>query len=261
MTDYSILFLDIDGTILTPDDTIQNSTKEAVKQVKDKGIKVFLATGRPLHEIWDIGKELHIESFIGYNGAYAIHQGQEVFNEPMPPKTVERFLQTAKQHGHEIILYTSKENLLTSLEAPIVQEFIDKFHLKNNQPFTPEYMDKVLGMTVINVKENNYMIYEDQHIHLSQVNIEGFKHSFDVIRDTVNKGVAVQTILESLSLTPEAAIAFGDGMNDKEMLSYVKEGFSMGNAHPDLHSYSKHQTTSVNDHGIFNGLKKLGLVE
>ncbi len=69
MTAYQIIFLDIDGTILRPDDTIQESTRHAVAQAKEKGIEVFLATGRPLHEIAEIGKELNISSFIGYNGA------------------------------------------------------------------------------------------------------------------------------------------------------------------------------------------------
>jgi Cof subfamily protein (haloacid dehalogenase superfamily) len=261
MNNYSILFLDIDGTILSLDDTIQDSTKEAVKQIQKKGMEVFLATGRPLHEIWDIGKELQIESFIGYNGAYAVHKGKQVFNEPMTASTVESFLKTAKAHNHEIVMYTNKENLITSFEAPAAKEFIAKFHLKNNQLYTPAYVDQILGMSVINISEGEQRIYEDSHIHLSQVNLEGFEHSFDVIRDTVNKGVAVKMILEALDINPEQAIAFGDGMNDKEMLSYVGEGFAMGNAHPNLLSYAKHQTTSVTDSGIFNGLKKLGLVD
>jgi hypothetical protein len=47
----------------------------------------------------------------------------------------------------------------------------------------------------------------------------------------------------------------GDGMNDKEMLSNVGEGFSMGSGSPELFLYPKHVTTGVDDSGIFNGLK------
>lgn len=79
MTNYKILFLDIDGTLLRPDDTIEDSSKKAIAEVKKKGIEVFLATGRPLHEISHIAEELNIESFIGYNGAYAIHKGEDIF--------------------------------------------------------------------------------------------------------------------------------------------------------------------------------------
>ncbi|NRG32306.1 HAD family hydrolase, partial [Niallia circulans] len=40
---YKVLFLGIDGTILTPEDTIQDSTKKAVQLMKEKGLEVFLA--------------------------------------------------------------------------------------------------------------------------------------------------------------------------------------------------------------------------
>jgi hydroxymethylpyrimidine pyrophosphatase-like HAD family hydrolase len=41
----------------------------------------------------------------------------------------------------------------------------------------------------------------------------------------------------------------------------VGEGFAMGNGHPDLFQYAKHKTTTVNNSGIYNGLKKLGIIE
>ncbi|GAE44687.1 hydrolase [Mesobacillus boroniphilus JCM 21738] len=71
MGHYKILFLDIDGTILRPDDTIEDSTKTAINEMKRQNIEVVLATGRPLHEISDLAEELQITSFIGYNGALA----------------------------------------------------------------------------------------------------------------------------------------------------------------------------------------------
>ncbi|HWO96646.1 MAG TPA: HAD family hydrolase [Bacillus sp. (in: firmicutes)] len=262
MTDYKILFLDIDGTILRPDDTIEDSTKKAVAEVQQKDVEVFLATGRPLHEIADIGKELNIHSFIGYNGAYAIYQGTDVLKEPMDAHIVERFVNIARQRGHEAVMYTHDKNAFTTLDAPIMQEFMEKFHLQKNELFTPSILNDVLGMTLVNLSENEPALYEQEHtIHLSQVNVEGFRHSYDVIRDTVNKGLAVQIILKHLGISKEKAIAFGDGMNDKEMLQAVGEGFAMGNAHPDLFAYAKHQTTAVTDSGIYNGLKSLGLVD
>ena len=51
MGHYKILFLDIDGTILRPDDTIEDSTKTAINEMKKQNIEVVLATGRPIHEI------------------------------------------------------------------------------------------------------------------------------------------------------------------------------------------------------------------
>lgn len=260
-TNYKILFLDIDGTILTPEDKIQDSTKIAVQLMKEKGLEVFLATGRPLHEISNIGETLAIQSFIGYNGAYAIHNGKDVFRQPMSPDLVTKYLEIANEKGNELILYTNTHNLLSHPEGEMTKQFSAKFHLKKNRAFTTDEKENILGITVVNLKEEDIALYEAfPDVHLSQVNIDGFRHSYDVISDKVNKGFAVSLILKKLDIEKASSIAFGDGLNDKEMLQVVGEGFAMGNAHEMLFSYAKHKTTSVTDSGIYNGLKWLGLI-
>lgn len=263
MLNYNLLFLDIDGTIILPDDSIQESTKEAIKQVQEKGMEVFLATGRPIHEILDIGEELNIQSYIGYNGACAIHKGEDLFVEPMDAKMIEFFLSIVREKEHEAVLYTDEKNVFTSLESQLTEKFIEKFHLTQNVNLNSEYIDHVLGVTLLNLSTNDPELYEEYgNIHLSPVNVEGYRdHAFDVIRDKVNKGFAVERILDELRITKDHAIAFGDGINDKEMLTTVGAGFAMGNAHPDLFKAAKYKTTDVTEDGIFNGLKELGLVE
>ncbi|MDC3414052.1 Cof-type HAD-IIB family hydrolase [Aquibacillus sp. 3ASR75-11] len=259
---YRILFLDIDGTLVTPDDTIQQSTKSAIRQVQDKGIKVFLATGRPLHEIREIGKELNIDSYIGYNGAFAIHKEKEILNEPMDTSTIEHFIDIANQQDNDLVFYTNGKNVFTSLDKPMVKKFMQKFNLRKNELYTPTNDYNVLGVTLIDLKDGDIDHYTvNDHMYFSEVNIKGFRNNYDVIRETANKGFAVKAILDNLSISPEHAIAFGDGMNDKEMLRVVGEGFAMGNANPNLFEYANHTTTAVTESGIYNGLKSLGLVE
>ncbi|PGV49792.1 HAD family hydrolase [Bacillus sp. AFS037270] len=262
MTMYKVLFLDIDGTLVTPDNRIEESTKEAVSQVQDKGIEVFLATGRPLHEIDDLAFQLNIRSFIGYNGANAVYKGEDIFQEPLEPSLINRYLTIATEHNHDAVLYTNKENVFTNLEAPVIQKFIEVFHFHKNEAYGPEFNRDVLGITLINLKPEDVPLYESEAgIHLSQVNVEGLKHSYDVIRDKINKGYGIQMLLKYLNIPKESAIAFGDGMNDKEMLQAVRESFAMGNGHPDIFQYAKHKTTDVSNSGIYNGLKTLGLVK
>ncbi|MGP4041990.1 Cof-type HAD-IIB family hydrolase [Gracilibacillus sp. D59] len=263
MNNYKALFLDIDGTILGRDHTIEDTTKTAIKQAQDKGIEVFLATGRPLHEVHDIAETLAVDSFIGYNGAYAIYNGKIVVDEPIADSMIDHFLDVAKQNEHEMILYTNELNLLTSETKPIVKSFIDYFALKDYQPYEDKYRNQILGITLMNVKPDETALYDlkGEYIYFSQVNVEGLENCYDMIRENVNKGQAIKKVLKQLDIPAEAAIAFGDGMNDKQMLQYAGESFAMGNATPDLFQYAKHRTTSVEDSGIYNGLKQLGIVE
>ncbi|WP_018663172.1 Cof-type HAD-IIB family hydrolase [Heyndrickxia acidiproducens] len=262
MPEYKALFLDIDGTIITPDDQIEESTKQAVVQAQEKGIHVFLATGRPLHEISPIADELHVTSMIGYNGAYAVSGDEDLFKMPMDRTLVENFTKIAKQHGHEAILFTSRHNYLTTFDSPALNQFLKKLHFHKNKLYTSEVTGKILGITLVNVHGGEDSLYETYPgLHLSQVNVDGLRHSYDVIRDTVNKGIAVSKILKKLGIPKEEAIAFGDGINDKEMLKAVGESFAMGNSNPKLFSFAKHRTTKVTESGIYNGLKTLGIVE
>jgi Cof subfamily protein (haloacid dehalogenase superfamily) len=261
MPNYKILFLDIDGTILTPDDTIEDSTKIAISEMRKQDIEVVLATGRPIHEIKGLGEELNISSYIGYNGALGIYEEETIFAEPMHANDVKYILDVAKKHNHKLVLYTNTKNYLTDLDSDLVKTFLQQFHLRQNEIFSEEVIEDILGMTIITTGNNGEEHYEfNDGIHLSQVNVEGMQHCYDVIRDKVNKGVGIQFLLKKLGIERESSIAFGDGMNDKEMLSFAGEGFAMGNAHPDLFKHAKHRTTDVTDSGIYNGLKKLGLL-
>ncbi|QGH35419.1 Cof-type HAD-IIB family hydrolase [Gracilibacillus salitolerans] len=263
MTNYKALFLDIDGTILRRDHTIEDTTKNAVKQAQDKGIEVFLATGRPLHEVNDIAEALGVDSFIGYNGAYAIYDGKTVVDEPITSSVIDHFLYVAKQNEHEMILYTNELNLVTSESKQVVKDFIDYFDLREYQAYEDKFRDQILGITLMDLQTDEPALYDvkQEDIYFSQVNVEGLEHCYDMIRENVNKGQAIKKVLQELDIPAEAAIAFGDGMNDKQMLQYVGESFAMDNATPEVFQYAKHRTTSVEDSGIYNGLKQLGIIE
>ncbi|MGN8644466.1 HAD family hydrolase [Gracilibacillus sp. HCP3S3_G5_1] len=263
MTNYQALFLDIDGTILRRDHTIQDSTKTAVKQAQDKGIEVFLATGRPLHEIDDIANTLGIDSFIGYNGAYATYNNKTVVDEPISGEVIDHFLHIAEKNDHEIIFYTSELNLVTSTTKKLVQDFIEYFDLKDYQRYEDAYRNQILGITLMNLHPDDPALYhfEQEEMYFSQVNVQGLSHCYDMIRENVNKGQAIKKVLHQLDIPTEAAIAFGDGMNDKQMLQFVGESFAMGNATPEVFQYAKYRTTSVEESGIYNGLKRLGIVK
>ncbi|MGP4105728.1 HAD family hydrolase [Virgibacillus sp. L01] len=257
---YKLLFLDIDGTILKPDHTYTEATRNAIAKVKEQGIEVFLATGRPLHEIDKLAKELNIHSYIGYNGAFAVHHDKTVVNEPMDKNTVEKFLDIAAKNDHELVLYTRDTSYYTTLTRPLVTNFIDTFQMHKNELFKREKSDQILGATLMNLSPSQPALYElGANIHLSPVHVAGAEHCYDIIRKNVNKGIAVDKVLNLLDIPREQAIAFGDGMNDKEMLQAVGEGFAMGNAPEELFQFAKNKTTAVSDEGIVNGLKKLGL--
>src|SRR5699024_1036335 len=147
-------------------------------------------------------------------------------------------------------------------DTPAVQTFLDTFQLTTNALWHPDVKANILGVTLIGVDDDSLShLSVPTGIHLSPVHVGDVQDAYDIIRHNVNKGQVVQKVLETMNISQTVAIAYGDGMNDKEMLQVVGEGFAMGNAHPDLFSYAKQRTNTVDYSGIYNGLKQLGVID
>ncbi|WP_066800639.1 HAD hydrolase family protein [Moraxella oblonga] len=56
------------------------------------------------------------------------------------------------------------------------------------------------------------------------------------------------------------AVAFGDGLNDIEMLSSVGVGVAMANGHDDLKNVANFICPRHDEDGIYQGLKMLGVI-
>ena len=56
------------------------------------------------------------------------------------------------------------------------------------------------------------------------------------------------------------AMAFGDGLNDMEMMQSVGCGVAVGNAHPQLKAAADHVCPPIREDGILRGLAELGVL-
>ena len=82
----------------------------------------------------------------------------------------------------------------------------------------------------------------------------------DVIPAGGSKAKGIEAVLKHIGRSKDEVVAFGDGLNDVEMLSYVGLGIAMGNANDEVKSYANHVTSSVDEKGIRRGLEHAGLL-
>jgi hydroxymethylpyrimidine pyrophosphatase-like HAD family hydrolase len=76
----------------------------------------------------------------------------------------------------------------------------------------------------------------------------------------MHKASAIALLIEHLGVPWDDTIAYGDGVNDLEMIAYVHTGVAMGNAHPDVTAMAKAVTGAPDDDGIHDGFRALGLI-
>ena len=83
----------------------------------------------------------------------------------------------------------------------------------------------------------------------------------DIIERAGSKARGIRAALNALGLEMADAMAFGDGLNDREMLEAVGFGVAMGNAPAELKAVARHVCPAAAEDGIARGLRELGLID
>ena len=85
------------------------------------------------------------------------------------------------------------------------------------------------------------MIHHDEH---------GSENAFEFFSPTISKAVGIQKVLDYYHASRQQTYAFGDGLNDLEMIEYCEVGVAMGNAVKEVQDRAKVVTKSNNEDGI-----------
>ena len=83
------------------------------------------------------------------------------------------------------------------------------------------------------------------------------QHWIDVMSPEANKGVAVRALQAALGATPAQTVAFGDYLNDVQMLGAADHSFAMADAHPGLIPHARRRIGSNADHAVLGVLDEI----
>jgi Cof subfamily protein (haloacid dehalogenase superfamily) len=76
----------------------------------------------------------------------------------------------------------------------------------------------------------------------------------DIMRPGANKGKALIHLQEHLGISREQTMAFGDYLNDAELLDAAGHSYAMANAHPSIRARARHQAASNTDEGVISSI-------
>ncbi len=254
---YKMVFFDIDGTLVNEEKEVPADTIAAIRELKASGVEPVIATGRAPYFIQPLLELTGIESFICLNGAYAVYQGKVMYKRLIPKTSIESLVQLAAQHKHSLV-FQGEHAYYTDAEDQFVTSSIHS--LKVNMPgYDPEFWrDNEIFQMFLHCEAGDEAAYEEQLTDLKL--IRWHPYAIDVLPAGGSKAQGIEALLNELGLTAADAVAFGDGLNDKEMLEYVGFGIAMGNSHEELLPYADYVTAHVDEGGIRKGLVKAGLL-
>ncbi|MGG1660371.1 Cof-type HAD-IIB family hydrolase [Brevibacillus sp. NRS-1366] len=256
--DYQIVFFDIDGTLLNTKHVIPPATVDAISQLKQSGVKVAIATGRSPYHLMPIAEQLGIYTFVSFNGSYVMSEGSFIHHTPLAKETLARLETMADSNNHPMVFLGADTCFANAYNHPHVIESFNSLQLPPPDHRHGYWKEVPIYQAFLYCSEQDEQPYVGRFNEVSY--IRWHKHVLDVLPPNGSKAKGIEALLRHFDIPAAKAVAFGDGLNDKEMLSYVGMGVAMGNAHNELKPFADMITRHVNDGGIHHGLLQLGLI-
>ena len=256
------LFFDIDGTLVSFNThKVAQSTIEGLNIAKERGIKIFISTGRPLSFINNLEDIEHlIDGYITTNGSYNFMGKSVISMHSIPKEEVLTLVDYLNKHEYPAIL-VGTDNTAVINHKPIVDRIvIDTLNITNiDFSITAK---TVLQQDILQITP--FITQEQQDIIMPQIPHCASERWHPEFIDTVNKqaskGKALSDIVAYNDLLISETMAFGDGGNDISMLLKAGVGVAMGNANDNVKAMANYVTSSADDDGIYKALKHFEVI-
>ncbi|MFA9556910.1 Cof-type HAD-IIB family hydrolase [Evansella sp. AB-rgal1] len=256
---YKMIVLDMDDTLLLGDNTIGSHTKNALMKAQEMGVKVVLASGRPVKGMKKYAEELQLDHFgsyiMSYNGAKIINcrTKEELFSSMLQPKTVHHLYELSKRENvwlHTFIddrIITEENNKYTSIESELnnlpieeVNNLVETITIPVVKVLMCEHPDKLVVVEEKLKKE----LGDELSIFRSK------PYFLEFIEHGVTKGSSLAKLLKETGMSPQEVIAVGDSYNDATMIELAGLGVAMGNAPDDIKQKADYVTDTFENEGV-----------
>ena len=230
-----LIFSDMDGTLLDDGGKLPIGFDELMSELKSRGVIFAPTSGRQYFSLLRLfGKYKDEFLFLGENGTLVMQHGRELFSKVMTQSQALEILSTiecddvfrvycGKKNAYFLRSQIKPENL-AELEKYFTQNItVEKFTDVDDEPLKMSFFD-VNGT----VEKTVYPILREKFDGPLQVVLSS-DYWVDVMAAEINKGVAVRNVQRLLGISPDECAAFGDYLNDVEMLQAVTYSFAMEN--------------------------------
>jgi len=234
---YHIVASDLDGTLLSADHKLSPYAKETLKLLTQRRIHFVFATGRHHIDVTQIRANVAIDAFMITSNGARVHNtaGELLFSDNIDQDIVTA-LYSIEANNPEILtnIYRNDDwyiNRESPEQAAFFHESIFNYQIATLKLLPTDGVCKIYFLA----HDHEKLLPLEKEINArwgDRVNVcFSLPNCLEVMGAGVSKGNALARVAEKLGHSLENCIAFGDGMNDLEMLSMVGKGCIMENAH------------------------------
>ncbi len=234
---FQIVASDLDGTLLGPDHQLSEFSKNTLKELHQKGFTFVFATGRHHLDVASIRERAGIPAYMITSNGARVHDlnDKEMYSQNVAEELVQPIVDVVKKDPNIRINIYQDDNWFINRE----DETLKNFHVESNFHYSLMDVDNVPTKGIAKLffiyPDHDYLVQYEEEINKQfggQINAAfSTPWCLEVMAAEVSKGAALEAVAKSLNFSLDNCIAFGDGMNDVEMLSMAGKGLVMETAH------------------------------
>lgn len=244
---------DMDGTLLDDPEKIPEDFTEWV--LRHPEIQVVIASGRQYFNLQKLFSEIEDKLiFIAENGGIVIWNQKTVYLDEMAEQDVKQCLDEIRKKENQVIILCGEKSAYMMHASQNAEQNAAYYYEKLT--FVEDLTERIPHDRIVKIA-----VYFEEHDagenydrlcginERIQVSLSG-ECWIDLSNKTVNKGNALKVIQEKCHISRTESMAFGDYLNDYELLLSCEESYAMENAHPDLKKIAKYIAPSNRDRGV-----------
>jgi len=255
---------DMDGTLLDSQKRLPEEFESVVHALKQRGVRFIIASGRQTatlrRDLGDLSWDLIL---FAENGTVVTEGSERLFVSPMEKADVRRVLEkTRGMEGVHIVLCRPD---VAVIEEGAPEEFTRNVEMYyESSQIVPDLLaacdefDDVCKIAFYDegdAEHHEYPLLKEWFEESLSVLLSGYSW-VDLMRPGVHKGSAMKKFQELKGVRPEECMAFGDYLNDKEMLEAVGESYAMANGLPEIKAVCKFVAPSNDENGVMRVIKE-----
>lgn len=258
-----IAFFDIDGTLVdVPNGMLEPSleTIRVLNEFKKQGNKIVIATARG--EVPAGVSDIEFDGYICNDGHYIRYDNEVLIDELFDEAKVQKQLDVYQKYGGRSIFNGRGGQWCGFLDDELVIKHRAMFDGTTARPtgvhevFKASDVQAISCCVLFDDANKMWAAYHELEDEFTMIPYETGLIRIDVYCKGFTKGTGCKYLYEKLGIDYEDTYAFGDGINDVEMIKIVKHGIAMGNGLDELKAVASEVTASVLDDGIAQSFKK-----
>ena len=253
LENIKLVITDMDGTLLNSKHQVSSKFLKQYKQLQSHNILFVAASGRPYYSIIEKLDSIKNDIIVvAENGGIIVDNTKVLASKSIDKSKIKTIDNIINELEGIITIYCTKDlayiKETTQENINIVKEYYSNYQLINS---ISEIKDKVVKIALYHPKSSEICIYPFvKRFNDKNKVIISSPNWIDISEKGINKGNALNLLQQKYNVKESEILAFGDYNNDIEMLKKAKFSVAMKNAHEDVKSISKFETTSNDDLGV-----------